>query len=110
MKVENFDMTNILISQTHVKGRKLQGQSAMSFMISFQGTVLATLTVCDADTTPIYPLESSRKKYTGTIITDDPWINETFRVEHIFDEIHFSPNGSQVRGTQHEYSKVSFFK
>jgi len=94
----------------YIKGRKLQGHSAMSFLISFQGTVLATLTVYDADTTPIYPLESSRKKYTGTIITDDPWINETFRVEHIFDEIHFSPNGSQVRGTQHEYSKVSFFE
>ncbi|KAM6265338.1 proto-oncogene tyrosine-protein kinase receptor Ret isoform 2-T3 [Spheniscus humboldti] len=71
-----------------------------------EGTVLATLTVYDADTTPIYPLESSRKKYTGTIITDDPWITETFRVEHIFDEIHFSPNGSQVRGTQHEYKLV----
>uniref|UniRef100_A0A669Q5B0 Ret proto-oncogene n=1 Tax=Phasianus colchicus TaxID=9054 RepID=A0A669Q5B0_PHACC len=71
-----------------------------------EGTVLATLTVYDADTTPIYPLESSRKKYTGTIITDDPWINETFRVEHIFEEIHFSPNGSQVRGTQHEYKLV----
>ncbi|NXU07795.1 RET kinase, partial [Buphagus erythrorhynchus] len=68
-----------------------------------EGTVLSTLTVYDADTTPIYPLESSRKKYTGTIITDDPWISETFRVEHIFDEIHFSPNGSQVRGTRHEY-------
>uniref|UniRef100_A0A8C9F701 Ret proto-oncogene n=1 Tax=Pavo cristatus TaxID=9049 RepID=A0A8C9F701_PAVCR len=90
----------------YIKGRKLQGHSAMSFLISFQGTVLATLTVYDADTTPIYPLESSRKKYTGTIITDDPWINETFRVEHIFDEIHFSPNGSQVRGTQHEYKLV----
>ncbi|PKU37491.1 proto-oncogene tyrosine-protein kinase receptor ret [Limosa lapponica baueri] len=71
-----------------------------------EGTVLATLTVYDADTTPIYPLESSRKKYTGTIITDDPWISETFRVEHIFNEIHFSPNGSQVRGTQHEYKLV----
>ncbi|GAB0192344.1 proto-oncogene tyrosine-protein kinase receptor Ret [Grus japonensis] len=71
-----------------------------------EGTVLATLTVYDADTTPIYPLENSRKKYTGTIITDDPWISETFRVEHIFDEIHFSPNGSQVRGTQHEYKLV----
>ncbi|KAJ7405384.1 hypothetical protein BTVI_69191 [Pitangus sulphuratus] len=71
-----------------------------------EGTVLATLTVYDADTTPIYPLESSRKKYTGTIVTDDPWISETFRVEHIFDEIHFSPNGSQVRGTRHEYKLV----
>ncbi|NWT27762.1 RET kinase, partial [Cardinalis cardinalis] len=68
-----------------------------------EGTVLSMLTVYDADTTPIYPLESSRKKYTGTIITDDPWISETFRIEHIFDEIHFSPNGSQVRGTRHEY-------
>ncbi|NXX65674.1 RET kinase, partial [Spizella passerina] len=68
-----------------------------------EGAVLSTLTVHDADTTPIYPLESSRKKYTGTIITDDPWISETFRVEHIFDEIHFSSNGSQVRGTRHEY-------
>lgn len=100
----NFNLLNVC------QRKKTSRSFSMSFLISFQGTVLATLTVYDADTTPIYPLESSRKKYTGTIITDDPWINETFRVEHIFEEIHFSPNGSQVRGTQHEYSKISFFE
>ncbi|XP_015280707.1 PREDICTED: proto-oncogene tyrosine-protein kinase receptor Ret, partial [Gekko japonicus] len=71
-----------------------------------EDTVLATLMVYDADTTPIFPLESSRKKYTGSISTSDPWIKEMFRVEHMFNEIYFSPNGSQVRGTQHEYRLV----
>ncbi|TFK09499.1 caveolin-1 [Platysternon megacephalum] len=82
------------------------GTSTTDAVVEFnrkEGTVLATLTVCDADTTPIYPIESSRKKYTGTISTTDPWISETFRVDHIFHEIYFSPNGSQVRGTLHEY-------
>ncbi|KAL8186807.1 UNVERIFIED_CONTAM: hypothetical protein K2H54_012611, partial [Gekko kuhli] len=71
-----------------------------------EDTVLATLMVYDADTTPIFPLDSSRKKYTGSISTSDPWIKEMFRVEHMFNEIYFSPNGSQVRGTQHEYKLV----
>uniref|UniRef100_A0A803STA9 receptor protein-tyrosine kinase n=1 Tax=Anolis carolinensis TaxID=28377 RepID=A0A803STA9_ANOCA len=71
-----------------------------------EGTVLAALMVYDADTTPIFPIESSRKKYTGTISSSDPWIKETFRVEHNFHEIYFSPNGSQVRGTRHEYKLV----
>ncbi|KAM7171244.1 proto-oncogene tyrosine-protein kinase receptor Ret isoform 1-T1 [Macrochelys suwanniensis] len=82
------------------------GTSTTDAVVEFnrkEGTVLATLTVCDADTTPIFPIESSRKKYTGTISTTDPWISETFRVDHIFHEIYFSPNGSQVRGTLHEY-------
>lgn len=96
--------------QSSYQKKKASGPSAVPFIVSYQGTVLSTLTVYDADTTPIYPFESSRRKYTGTIITDDPWISETFRVEHIFDEIHFSPNGSQVRGTRHEYSKDPFFK
>nr|XP_034993995.1 proto-oncogene tyrosine-protein kinase receptor Ret isoform X1 [Zootoca vivipara] len=71
-----------------------------------KGTVIAELTVYDADTTPIFPIESSRKKYTGTISTSDPWIKETFQVEHNFHEILFNPNGSQVRGTRHEYRLV----
>ncbi|KAH0623422.1 hypothetical protein JD844_006165 [Phrynosoma platyrhinos] len=71
-----------------------------------EGTVLAALMVYDADTTPIFPIESSRKKYTGTINSSDPWIKDTFRVEHIFHEIYFNPNGSQVRGTRHEYKLV----
>ncbi|XP_042317097.1 proto-oncogene tyrosine-protein kinase receptor Ret isoform X1 [Sceloporus undulatus] len=71
-----------------------------------EGTVLAALMVYDADTTPIFPIESSRKKYTGIINSSDPWIKDTFRVEHIFHEIYFSPNGSQVRGTRHEYKLV----
>ncbi|XP_006114467.1 proto-oncogene tyrosine-protein kinase receptor Ret isoform X3 [Pelodiscus sinensis] len=82
------------------------GTSTTDAVVEFnrkEGTVLATLTVCDADTTPIFPIESSRKKYTGTISTTDPWVSETFRVDHIFHEIYFSPNGSQVRGTLHEY-------
>ncbi|XP_074856176.1 proto-oncogene tyrosine-protein kinase receptor Ret [Carettochelys insculpta] len=82
------------------------GTSTTDAVVEFnrkEGTVLATLTVCDADTTPIFPIESSRKKYTGTISTTDPWISETFWVNHIFHEIYFSPNGSQVRGTLHEY-------
>lgn len=76
-------------------------------LILLKGTVLATLAVYDADTTSVYPIESSRKKYTGTISTSDPWIKEKFRVEHDFHEINFSPNGSQVRGTRHEYSRFT---
>uniref|UniRef100_A0A8C8RUE3 Proto-oncogene tyrosine-protein kinase receptor Ret n=1 Tax=Pelusios castaneus TaxID=367368 RepID=A0A8C8RUE3_9SAUR len=85
------------------------GTSTTDAVVEFnrkEGTALATLSVYDADTTPIFPIESSRKKYTGTISTSDPWISETFRVEHIFHEIYFSPNGSQVRGTLHEYKLV----
>uniref|UniRef100_A0A8D0HEW8 Proto-oncogene tyrosine-protein kinase receptor Ret n=1 Tax=Sphenodon punctatus TaxID=8508 RepID=A0A8D0HEW8_SPHPU len=82
------------------------GTSTADALVEFnrkEGTFLAALMVSDADTTPIFPLESSRMKYTGTIVTTDPWINETFRVEHIFHETHSSRNGSQVRGTLHEY-------
>ncbi|KAJ6661650.1 hypothetical protein lerEdw1_013889, partial [Lerista edwardsae] len=84
------------------------GTSTADAVVEFsrkEGTVLATLTVYDADTTSVYPIES-RKKYTGTISTSDPWIKEKFRVEHDFHEIKFSPNGSQVRGTRHEYKLV----
>ncbi|KAM6443115.1 proto-oncogene tyrosine-protein kinase receptor Ret isoform 1-T1 [Liasis olivaceus] len=85
------------------------GTSTTDAIVEFkreEGTVLAALTVLDADTTPIYPVDTSRKKYTGTINSSDPWIKETFRVEHLFHEIYFHPNGSQVRGTQHEYKLI----
>ncbi|XP_062989230.1 proto-oncogene tyrosine-protein kinase receptor Ret [Elgaria multicarinata webbii] len=85
------------------------GTSTTDAVVEFsrkEGTVLAALMVYDADTTPIFPLESSRKKYTGTISSPDPWIKESFRVEHYFHEIYFIPNGSQVRGTRHEYRLV----
>nr|XP_020657948.1 proto-oncogene tyrosine-protein kinase receptor Ret isoform X2 [Pogona vitticeps] len=85
------------------------GTSTTDAVVEFsrkEGTVLAALMVYDADTTPIFPIESSRKKYTGIINSSDPWIKETFRAEHIFHEISFRPNGSQVRGTRHEYKLV----
>ncbi|XP_039196683.1 proto-oncogene tyrosine-protein kinase receptor Ret [Crotalus tigris] len=85
------------------------GTSTTDAIVEFkreEGTVLASLTVLDTDTTPIYPVDTSRKKYTGSINSSDPWIQETFRVEHLFHEIYFRPNGSQVRGTQHEYRLI----
>uniref|UniRef100_A0A8C5WRD4 Cadherin domain-containing protein n=1 Tax=Laticauda laticaudata TaxID=8630 RepID=A0A8C5WRD4_LATLA len=85
------------------------GTSTTDAIVEFkreEGTVLAALSVLDADTTPIYPVDTSRKKYTGTINSSDPWIQETFRVDHLFHEIYFHPNGSQVRGTQHEYKLI----
>ncbi|XP_048362811.1 proto-oncogene tyrosine-protein kinase receptor Ret [Sphaerodactylus townsendi] len=97
--LDEDDMPPFLINGTNV------AEAVVEFSRK-EGTVLATLMVYDADTTPIFPLESSRKKYTGTISTSDPWIKETFRVDHKFNEIYFSPNGSQVRGTQHEYKLV----
>ncbi|XP_030060839.1 proto-oncogene tyrosine-protein kinase receptor Ret [Microcaecilia unicolor] len=67
-----------------------------------EGTVLAALTVCDADMSTY----NTEKKYPGTILTNDSWINDTFRLEHTIKEIKFSPNGRSVRGTRHEYKLV----
>ncbi|XP_069467136.1 proto-oncogene tyrosine-protein kinase receptor Ret [Ambystoma mexicanum] len=70
-----------------------------------EGTVLAHLTVCDADTTSAVSMDKG-KKYTSVIDSNDSWINEAFRVEHTFQETKFSPNGSLVRGTLHVYKLV----
>ncbi|XP_053167652.1 proto-oncogene tyrosine-protein kinase receptor Ret isoform X2 [Hemicordylus capensis] len=94
------------IKENKPPGTVYQFQSSSLQQQCQNGTVLAALMVYDADTTPIFPRESSRRKYTGTISTSDPWIKEKFRVEHFFHEISFSPSGNQVRGTQHEYKLV----
>ncbi|XP_078499070.1 proto-oncogene tyrosine-protein kinase receptor Ret [Lissotriton helveticus] len=86
----------------------LNGTDTAEAVVEFkrkEGTVLASLTVCDADTTTAVTLDKG-KKYTGIINSTDPWINETFRVEYSFQETKFSPNGSLVRGTLHEYKLV----
>ncbi|XP_029465336.1 proto-oncogene tyrosine-protein kinase receptor Ret isoform X1 [Rhinatrema bivittatum] len=83
----------------------LNGTDTAEAVVEFkrkEGTVLAELTVCDADMSTY----NTEKKYPGTILTNDPWINETFRLEHTIKETKFHPNGRSVRGTLHEYKLV----
>ncbi|XP_064419146.1 proto-oncogene tyrosine-protein kinase receptor Ret [Latimeria chalumnae] len=70
------------------------------------GTVIASLSVYDADTTPIYPMEESKKKYPGILLTTNAWARETFRVDHIMKERISNSSGHQVRGTHHEFKLV----
>ncbi|XP_043912217.1 proto-oncogene tyrosine-protein kinase receptor Ret [Protopterus annectens] len=71
-----------------------------------EGTVIAKLIVHDADSTPIFPKDSSSKKYTGTLITNDAWIRESFRLDHNIMETYFTTNRNEVRGTLHEFKLV----
>ncbi|XP_028917087.1 proto-oncogene tyrosine-protein kinase receptor Ret [Ornithorhynchus anatinus] len=69
-----------------------------------EGTILAKLTVQDADVTP--SSGELIRKYTNTIVTSDPWVSESFRVDHMPNETTVNSNGSLVRATQHEYRLV----
>ncbi|MEE6488714.1 hypothetical protein FKM82_015333 [Ascaphus truei] len=85
------------------------GTDSANVVVEFKrkaGTVLGVLTVCDADSTPVFPLDSSRKKYTESIVTSDRFILENFRVDHSFREMKFGPSDNLVRGTLHEYRLV----
>ncbi|XP_069045218.1 proto-oncogene tyrosine-protein kinase receptor Ret isoform X1 [Lepisosteus oculatus] len=84
----------------------LNGTDTVEVVVEFnrkEGAVLGKMLVYDKDTTPIYPKDQSHNKYVGTMMTNDPWIKETFKIEHIFKEEKF---GNQVRGTVHEYSLI----
>eukprot|EP00079_Xenopus_tropicalis_P009689 XP_002933941.2 PREDICTED: proto-oncogene tyrosine-protein kinase receptor Ret isoform X2 [Xenopus tropicalis] len=85
------------------------GTDTANVVVEFKrknGTVLGMLTVWDADSTPVYPAEASFKKYAKTIVSNDRFILENFRVEHSFREVKFQPKGNLIRGTLHEYRLV----
>ncbi|KAG8435024.1 hypothetical protein GDO86_013113 [Hymenochirus boettgeri] len=85
------------------------GTDTKNVVVEFKrknGTVLGILNVWDADSTPAYPLDASSKKYKKTIVSNDRFILENFRVEHHFQELKFQPKGNTIRGTLHNYSLV----
>lgn len=45
------------------------------------------------------------RRYTSTLLSSDPWVLQTFRVEHLPNETLVQVNGSLVRETVHDYSK-----
>ncbi|KAM5237002.1 proto-oncogene tyrosine-protein kinase receptor Ret isoform 3-T3 [Ctenodactylus gundi] len=84
------------------------GRDTVSAKVEFQrkeGTVVATLRVFDADVVPA-SMELTRR-YTNTLLPYDPWVQKTFRVEHVPNETHVATtNGSSVRATVHDYKLV----
>ena len=70
---------------------------------SLQGTVVATLRVFDADVVPASG--ELLRRYTNTLLSEDPKALRTFRVEHAPNETLAQANGSFVRATVHDYSK-----
>ncbi|KAM4704109.1 proto-oncogene tyrosine-protein kinase receptor Ret [Rhinophrynus dorsalis] len=85
------------------------GTDTASVVVEYKrknGTVLGMLTVWDADSTPAYPADASRKKYTKTIISNDQFILDNFRVEHSFQENKFQAKGNIIRGTLHEFKLI----
>lgn len=69
-----------------------------------EGTVLATLRVSDADVVP--SSGELLRHYTSTMLSSDPWVLQTFRVEHLPNETLVQVNGSSVRETVHDYRLV----
>ncbi|XP_075205152.1 proto-oncogene tyrosine-protein kinase receptor Ret isoform X1 [Anomaloglossus baeobatrachus] len=68
-----------------------------------EGTILGSLLVYDLDTTPVYPIDSNHNRYTETIINNETFVKEKFRIKHSLKEIQFRSNVSMVRGTVHEF-------
>ncbi|TRZ04006.1 hypothetical protein DNTS_001160 [Danionella cerebrum] len=82
----------------------LNGTDTEDIFIEFdrsEGTVFGTLFVYDRDTTPVYPSNQIQNKLVGTMLTNDPWIRNTFNIEHRFREE--KAIFGNVRGTIHEY-------
>ncbi|KAG5266966.1 hypothetical protein AALO_G00238290 [Alosa alosa] len=69
--------------------------------IRMKGAVFGNLTVYDRDTTPVYPKDHIQNKLTGTMLTNDTWIKNTFSVAHSLREE--KAMFGNVRGTVHEY-------
>ncbi|XP_053306575.1 proto-oncogene tyrosine-protein kinase receptor Ret [Spea bombifrons] len=85
------------------------GNDTAACVVEFErikGTVVGLLTVYDADTTPVYPLDFGREKYTEKIVSGDQFVLANFRVQHHFHEIKFNSRGNLIRGTLHEYRLV----
>ncbi|XP_052007438.1 proto-oncogene tyrosine-protein kinase receptor Ret isoform X2 [Xyrauchen texanus] len=66
-----------------------------------EGAICGSLSVYDRDTTPVYPSDQSQNKFVGTLLTNDPWVRNTFTIEPKFREE--KAVFSNVRGTVHEY-------
>ncbi|KAM4636533.1 proto-oncogene tyrosine-protein kinase receptor Ret [Discoglossus pictus] len=85
------------------------GTDSTNVVVEFnrkEGTVLGVLEVYDADSTPVYPPDTSRNKYTGVIVNKESYTRGVFRVEHRFREMKFKPKDNLIRGTVHEFSLV----
>lgn len=67
--------------------------------------MVATLQVFDADVVPASG--ELVRRYTSTLLSGDPWAQQTFRVEHSPNEMMAQVNNNSVRATMHNYSKES---
>ena len=76
--------------------------ASLCLVCLFQGALLATQSVFDRDITPKFPKEPSQNRYVGTLLTIDPWINETFTITNTFKED--KSLFGNIRGTVFEYS------
>ncbi|XP_063290137.1 proto-oncogene tyrosine-protein kinase receptor Ret [Pelobates fuscus] len=87
----------------------LNGTDIINVVVEYErikGTVLGVLAVCDADSTTNFPFKNSPEKYTGRIISNDPFILENFGLKYSFQEMKFKPKGNLIRGTLHEYRLI----
>ncbi|XP_056147309.1 proto-oncogene tyrosine-protein kinase receptor Ret [Lampris incognitus] len=75
----------------------------IDFNRSVEGS-FGNLSVYDRDITPIFPKDQSQNKYVGTMLTNDPWIKETFDIKDTFREE--KALFGNIRGTIHEYRLV----
>lgn len=87
--------------------KQTAGLSSPSILIlSPQGGSFGSLLVYDRDLTTIYPKEKSHNKCVGTLISNDPWIKDTFDVKGTFSEKKAARGG--VRETVYDYRKRSY--
>ncbi|KAA8577660.1 hypothetical protein FQN60_003414, partial [Etheostoma spectabile] len=85
----------------------VNGTDTADIIISFnrtKGGSFGALFVFDRDLTPIYPIDQSHNKYVGTLLSNDPWIKETFDIKGTFSEKKAALGG--IRETVHDYQLV----
>ncbi|XP_062851471.1 proto-oncogene tyrosine-protein kinase receptor Ret [Trichomycterus rosablanca] len=81
----------------------VNGTDTEDIIIEFSrsaGAVFGNLLVYDKDTTSTIP-RIQNQKFVGTLLTNDPWISETFRIQQYFREERAI--FGNVRGTVYEY-------
>ncbi|XP_036071308.1 proto-oncogene tyrosine-protein kinase receptor Ret isoform X2 [Oryzias melastigma] len=85
----------------------LNGTDTADVVISFnrtKGGTFGSLRVFDRDLTTIFPKDKSHNRYVETLLSNDPWIKETFDIKSSFSERKTTPAG--IRESVHEYHLV----
>ncbi|KAK0149935.1 Proto-oncogene tyrosine-protein kinase receptor Ret [Merluccius polli] len=106
--VNRFDTSlEISVFDEDDNGPLINGTDSVEVTVEYdraEGGSLVTLSVYDKDTTPKFPKEPSQNRYVGTMLTNDPWIKDTFAIRDTFKED--KSLFSNIRGTVFEYTLV----